>query len=361
MHTLQAPFTIKDILSKAPYNPVLWHLFLKELAAVMQCGSGILSIADFGRQGGFNHLYRYNITSEQQVCFERNLFKAGSFEASIMKQPHQVLFPKQNESLYFDDSVQGAGATVQPCRFGVSFPLNNRYAYCLVLNGSRPAAEPELQAGVQRLQALVPSLQNALWKEQWLSLYNQITMLTGQHVTAYIIVDRKLNVLFSYPVFNRLIADMDCVEIRGKRLAFFNKNTEQHVLALMTGTGCEAMTTQYQCASNAITVIPAHALDGLYGWEFYKNGVVLAFTCSYENSPTLVRLMALYNLTKSEALCALQFIATPSILEIATESHRSTETVRNHVKSIMQKLDVHNQGALMKKLLAIAALYSRAL
>ena len=115
-------------------------------------------------------------------------------------------------------------------------------------------------------------------------------------------------------------------------------------------------TTQSQSASCTITVIPARALDNLYGWEFYKKGVALTFTSNHENSPTLVRLMALYNLTKCEALCALQFIATPSILDIATDSHRSTETVRNHIKSIMKKLDVHNQGALMKKLLAIAAL-----
>lgn len=356
MHTLQAPFTIKDILSKAPYNPVLWHLFLEELAAVMQCDSGILSIADLGRHGVFNHLYRYNVNAEQQSCFERNLGKANSFEASIKKQPYQVLFTKQNGSYRFDHAGKGADMIEQPCRFGVSFPLNSRYAYCLVLNGNRPAAESEVQTGVQRLQALVPSLENALQKEQWLSLYNQISMLTGQHVTAYVIVDRELNVLFSYPVFDRLIADMECVEIQDKHLVFLNKTAERHVLALMTETLYDALSAQYQCASSTITVIPVQALDNLYGWEFYKNGVVLTFTSSHENSPTLVRLMTLYNLTKSEALCALQFIATPSVPEIAAESHRSTETVRNHIKSIMQKLDVHNQGALMKKLLAIAAL-----
>ena len=75
MHTLQAPFTIKDILSKAPYNPVLWHLFLEELTSLMQCDSGFLSIADLGRLGVFHHLYRYNITPEQQSCFVRNFCK----------------------------------------------------------------------------------------------------------------------------------------------------------------------------------------------------------------------------------------------------------------------------------------------
>ncbi len=44
----------------------------------------------------------------------------------------------------------------------------------------------------------------------------------------------------------------------------------------------------------------------------------------------------------------------PTRSDIST--YRYTKKVMNHIKKIMQKIDVHNQGALMKKLLAIAAL-----
>ncbi|MGR8953045.1 MAG: helix-turn-helix transcriptional regulator [Gammaproteobacteria bacterium] len=357
MHPFQVPATILEILSKAPGNPVLWHLFLAELAGAMHCDSGFLSIADLGRDGGIHHLYRYNVAPEQELRFEHNLRKSGSFGACVTKKPYRVFcFNPQRPSFYRDACGAEPDWFQEHCRFGVSLPLNRRYAHCMVLNGGRPAAETELHECAHRLKALVPPLQNALQKEQWFSLYHQITLLTGKHVAAYIIVDQTLNVLFSDPVFNRIIADMDCVEIRGKRLAFSNPATEQRVLASMGGIGCETVTLPNPCASCDITVIPARALDNLYAWEFYKNGVALTFTSRHENSPTLVRLMVLYNLTKGEALCALQFIATPSIPDIAAGTHRSTETVRNHIKSIMQKLDVHNQGALMKKLLAIAAL-----
>lgn len=352
MHILQVPLTIMETLSKAPGNPVLWHLFLAELAEAMQCDSGFLSIVDLGRGGGVHHLHCYNVVPEQQRCFEGNVHKTGSFDASVAQHPCRVFCSNTLSGTL----RSGGGAVRESCRFGVSISLNRRYAYCMYLNSSRPIAEPELQACVHRLQALAPLLKNALWKEQSLSLYSQITLLTGKHVAAYLIVDRSLNVLFSDPVFNRIIADMDCAEIRDKRLAFLNKTTEQRVLALMAGSGCDTVMTQNQCASCAITVIPARALDNLYAWEFYKKGVALAFTRCHESNPTLARLIALYNLTKCEALCALQFVAKPSISAIATDSNRSTETVRNHIKSIMQKLDVHNQGALMKKLLAIAAL-----
>lgn len=352
MHILQVPLTIMETLSKAPGNPVLWHLFLSELVEAMRCDSGLLSIVDLGRDGGVHHLHCCNVAPEQLRCFERNVYKVGSFDASIAKHPYQVFC----SNMLSGTLRSGGGVVSESCRFGVSIPLNRRYAYCMNLNSSRPSAEPELQACGHRLQALVPLLQNALWKEQLLSLYSQITLLTGKHVAAYLIVDRALNVLFSDPVFNRIIADMNCVEIRDERLAFLNKATEQRVLALMAGVGCDTVMTQSQRASYAITVIPARVLDNLYAWEFYKKGVVLTFTRYHENNPTLLRLIALYKLTKFEALCALQFIAKPSISAIAADSNRSTETVRNHIKSIMQKLDVHNQGALMKKLLAIAAL-----
>ena len=357
MLAFQTPFTFKEILSKASGNPVLWHLFLVELAGAMRCDSGFLSIAGLGRNGKVHHLYHYNVTPEQHSCFERNLSKVDSFDVSVTKQPYRVFCSNTlNATFPRDNSGTVPGALGEHCRFGVSLPLNRRYAYCMILHGSFPAAEPELQGCVHRLQALVPLLQLALQKEQWFSLYSQITLLTGKHVAAYIIVDRALNVLFSDPVFNRIIADMNCIEIQGKRLVFLNKTTGQRILALVAGIGCDTVTTQNQCDSCAITVIPARALDNLYAWEFYKKGVILAFANGHENSPALIRLMALYNLTKGEALCALQFIATPSIPDIAASSHRSTETVRNHIKSIMQKLDVHNQGALMKKLLAIASM-----
>ncbi|NOR80520.1 MAG: hypothetical protein GQ529_06750 [Methyloprofundus sp.] len=47
---------------------------------------------------------------------------------------------------------------------------------------------------------------------------------------------------------------------------------------------------------------------------------------------------------------------TPSIHDVATKTYRSQETVRNHIKHTMQKMDVHNQAELMKKLITLAAL-----
>ena len=242
MYTCRVSPTILEILSKAPGNPVLWHLFLAELAAAMRCESGILSIAELGREGGVHPLYRYNVAPKQETPFELNLRKSDSFDARVTQQPYRVFcFDSKRPSFRRDDSGAGPDKFQAPCRFGVSLPLSRRYTHYMALNGSLPATTPELHASVHRLQTLVPPLQNALQKEQWFSLYHQITLLTGKHVTAYVIVDCSLNVLFSDPVFNRIIADMDCVEIRGNRLAFLNKTTEKRVLTLMAGEDCNTV------------------------------------------------------------------------------------------------------------------------
>jgi hypothetical protein len=229
-----------------------------------------LAIADLGDGSGIHHLYRYN-TPQEQYCFDRNLLNQGSFISSVVGHPYRVFCSHTPAGTSSPNDGSLVNFTVEyHCRFGVAIPLNNRYTYCLILTNSHCASEPDLQVGVHQLHGWVPLLQSALQKEQWFSLYSQITLLTGRHVAAYIIVDRALNILFSDPVFNRIIWDMDCVEIWGKRLAFFNKNTEERILELMSGMGCDSVTMQNRCASYDIMVIPARAMDNLYAWEFYK-------------------------------------------------------------------------------------------
>ncbi len=64
MLAIQTPITFKEILSQAPSDPVLWHLFLAELAIAMQCGSGFLSIADLGRESRrFRRNFRFLLTA----------------------------------------------------------------------------------------------------------------------------------------------------------------------------------------------------------------------------------------------------------------------------------------------------------
>jgi DNA-binding CsgD family transcriptional regulator len=80
------------------------------------------------------------------------------------------------------------------------------------------------------------------------------------------------------------------------------------------------------------------------------------FTHENKKNAIIGRLEDIFQLSRCEAICALNFMNTPSIQNIAANTYRSEETIRNHLKRTMQKMDVHNQAELMKKLITLAAL-----
>ena len=177
----------------------------------------------------------------------------------------------------------------------------------------------------------------------------------GDHFDGYIIIDRHLNILFSDPIYTSIISQLDCATISGNRFSMKNPANEQHLLTLIENNQ-GAGSIHNQCHSCQITLIPISSLENLYKWECYKDGFILTFTHDKDKNPTLNRLTEIYQLSRCEAVCALHFMKNPSIPDVATNTYRSQETVRNHIKHTMQKMDVHNQAELMKKLITLSAL-----
>ena len=94
--------------------------------------------------------------------------------------------------------------------------------------------------------------------------------------------------------------------------------------------------------------IPISSLDHLYQWECYKDGFILTFTHENKKNITIDRLEEIYQLSQCEAVGALHFMKTPSIHDIAINTYRSQETIRNHIKHIMQKMDVDSFAELVR-------------
>lgn len=207
----------------------------------------------------------------------------------------------------------------------------------------------------QVLKDIVPSLDQAIHAEQRHKINSQLLNYIGDHFDGYIIVDHKLNILFSDPFYISVIGQLDCIKIAEKRFSMKNPAIEKQLLSLIEKNETTTSILN-QCKTCKITLIPISCLNNLYQWECYKDGFILAFTHNNESNPTLDRLTEIYQLSKCEAVCALHFMKTPSIPDIATGTYRSQETVRNHIKHTMQKMDVHNQAELMKKLITLAAL-----
>jgi DNA-binding CsgD family transcriptional regulator len=144
------------------------------------------------------------------------------------------------------------------------------------------------------------------------------------------------------------------VKISDNRFGMKSPTVEQRLLSLIEKTKKLPFITSAVPARSHL--LPISSLKNLYQWECYKDGFILTFTHDREKNPALERLTEIYRLSRCEAVCALHFMKTPSISDVATNTYRSQETVRNHIKHTMQKMDVHSQAELMKKLITLVAL-----
>lgn len=347
---------LNSILANAPGHPLIWNRFLNELARQLDSDSSALLITDLIDSKNTRFLFSAHIQNEYQAQYENTLNKLDIFNYFISKNPLQVFYNKNLKDDYIEELKDGfTPPNGQIYRFGVSIPCNHYHGLSLFVNRKSAFEVEEQQRVTQVLQDIIPALDEAMHAEQRHKISSQLFNYIGGHFDGYIIVDHKLNIIFSDPIFTSIINQMDCVEISGNRFGMKTPAIERRLLSLIENS--QSSTTIYnQCNSCHITLIPISDLKNLYPWECHKDGYILTFTHEKEKNPAVDRLIEIYHLSRCEAVCALHFMKTPSIPDIATNTYRSQETVRNHIKHTMQKMEVHSQAELMKKLITLAAL-----
>lgn len=343
------------ILSKAPGHPLIWHQFLDELAQQLHCDSAALLVTNLIDSDKTRFLFSAHIQKEYQEQYENNLNRLDDFNHFISKNPLSVFYDQNLNEAHGKDVKAGFIPPDKPLyRFGVSIPCNQKNAISLLLSRSVAFNEAEQLRAKQTLQSLIPSLDEAIHAEQRHKIDSQLRHYLGGHFDSYIIVDHRLNIIFSDPIFGIIINQMDCVKSSQNQFCMKNPAIEQRLLALIEAN--QSASIHNQCHSCQIMMIPISDLKNLYQWECYKDGFILAFTHDKASNPMLDRLMGIYKLSRCEAICAQHFMNNPSIAEIATNTFRSQETVRNHIKHMMQKMNVHSQAELMKKLITLTSL-----
>ena len=356
MALLNENIDLNLLLLNAPGNLLIWNRFLTQLTLQMNCDSSVLLITDLIKRKNTHFLFNAKITQEYQQHYENELNRVDNFNYFISKNPQQVFF---NQNIEYTHKKTVKGKFIQPdgqnYRVGVSIPCNNNHSFNLLANRRKIFDKVEIHKVSQCLERIIPSLKSAMYEEQRLKIKSQLFYFTGVHFDGYIIVDRKLNILFTFPERTSFANQLDCVNISGNQLDIKNPVIKQQLSAMIENNK-KTESIHNQCHSCKITLIPISSLEHLYQWECYKDGFILTFTHENKKNTIIERLEEIYQLSRCEAVCALHFIKTPSIHDIASMTYRSRETIRNHIKHIMQKLDVHNQAELMKKLITLAAL-----
>ena len=345
------------LLASAPGNPLVWTQFLTELCKQLNCDSSCILVTDRNVRKNTHFLFHTDISQEYRQHYEKELNKLDSFNHFISKNPQRVLCNQISENFFTESEKNDfISPNDQKYRFGVSIPCNPNHSVSLLLNRKTLFNDEEKQNITEVLQNIIPSLKTALHAEQRYKISSQLLHYIGDHFDGYVIVDNQLNILFSDPVYSLIISQIESVSISGDCLELKNPTVEQRVLKSLLRQEETTISIYNQCHSCQIIITPISFLQNLYKWECYKGGFILTFTHDKDKNPTVDRLLEIYDLTQCEAICALHFMKTPSVSDVAKNTFRSLETVRNHIKHIMQKMNVHNQAELMKKLLTLATL-----
>jgi len=345
-----------SLLENAPGNPLIWVRFLTQLSQLLNCDSSALLIIDLLKRENTHFRFTANISQKYQELYINKLNKLDSFNYLICKNPRQVFY---NEPLKNSYTIENDSNFINPddqnYRFGISIPCTPNHSFNLIINRKKELNKIDQQRIIKNLQPIITPLEEALHAEQRHKINSQLIQYLGDHFDGYIIVDSDLEILFSDPFYTSIISQYDCVKISENKLSMTNRFIEQQLLALITKNE-EGQSIYNQCHPCQITIIPVSSLKNLYQWECYKNGFILTFTYYKDKNLIIDRLIDIYKLSRCEAICALHFMKTPSISHVAINTFRSQETVRNHIKHTMQKMDVHNQAELMKKLITLVAL-----
>jgi len=344
------------ILANAPGHPQLWNRFLAALIKQLACDSCALLINNLLRSSSSRFLYCANIPIEYREQYENQLNKLDHFNRLICRNPLRVFY-NQTPAETYQESVNDPAFSCdgQNHRFGVAIPCNQNHALSLLLNYRSIAGHQQCQRIIATLKNTLPALEEAIHKDHRHKINSQLRHHLGTPFDSYVIVDQNLNILFSDPVYTAIISQFDCVNITENRFGLTSPIMDQRVRALMQNKQ-EAASIHNQCHSCRLALIPINRLKNLYQWECFQEGFIIAFTHDGEKDPALARLMDIYRLSRCEAICALHFMKTPAIADIAASTYRSQETVRNHLKHVMRKMHVHSQAELMKTLISLAIL-----
>jgi len=342
---------LSDMLNNTSGNTVMWDKFLDCLAQATESESSFMLITDLVHREKTRFLFNFNISEQQLKQYTDDLNRVDTFNYLLSNKPRQVFCNQLNPTTEESSFIDEAGFHY---RLGFSIPCNSLHSLNLCINRKKPFSPKQQEHITSLLQSIIKPLENALRSELQQKIYSQILHKTQNHIDGYLIIDRNLNILFSESLSTTVIDKFHCINISNESIIFNNAHISDR-LSFLIDNNTEA-SIHNQCETCLITLIPMSSLDNLYDWECFKEGFILTFTHDKKNNPILERLTSIHNLSKCEALCALDFMQTSSISEIAETSYRSEATIRNHIKHIMQKMEVHNQAALMKKLVTLAAL-----
>lgn len=348
---------LRDLIAQLPSSPTLWNTLLREAVWATECASGVLLITDL-RNGGNNHSeHVHNVPLEHKQIYESHFNAIDRFNEMLALQPDTVMCTDQLPMERCNEEVEGdfMAPLGYGHRLGVSIACNQRYSINLYLNRDAAFSEAEQVRGSALLGGLVKPLRAALEAERRQAFARALFLESGMldDFVGFAIVDQSRRVMHKEQAFGLAVEGLPELELRGGRLTFQATDLEASYHKTLRGRGSETVHLSNGEQAFELLMLPSRMLTGLLPWERPVEGVLLALYGLERRRFVTSRFRSVYGLTPAETELVINFARKPDLNRLSQSMHRSRETLRNHLKRAMAKLDIHSQAELVRVVTAL--------
>lgn len=348
---------LRDLIAQLPSSPTLWNTLLREAVWATECTSGVLLITDL-RNGGNNHSeHVHNVPLAHKQLYESHFNAIDRFNEMLALQPDRVMCTDRLPVERCNEEVEGD--FMSPLgyghRLGVSIACNQRYSINLYLNRDAAFSEAEQARGGALLGGLVQPLRAALEAERRQAFARALFLESGMldDFVGFAIVDGARRVLHREQGFALAIEGLAELGLQNGRLCIGDASLEA-IFCRMLGGGCsETVALADGEQAFELLMLPSRLLNGLLPWERPVEGVLLALYGLERRRFVSGRFRSVYGLTPAETELVINFARKPDLNQLSVSMHRSRETLRNHLKRAMHKLDIHSQAELVRVVTAL--------
>jgi len=363
-------------LSRAPLQPELWNVFLRELSVACGVGKGALIAHDLAANEHLILASSGDEVAESVALYESHYCQFDEWTARCPKRGPldrffrgEELWPEESmrRSVFYNEFLKPFGTRQMVC-----FATFDKAGVADALSLYRGPQEEDFSAETLAMLALlVPHLETALCTRRRLAgLESRVSDLEGaldRVSSAMILLDGKGRCLLANRAARAILDQRSGLSLERSLLAARGagesaRSREAIAVAIATGEG--------KCtrAAGAVTVSrpgrrPLHVVVAPFRSEWPSLGhslgeamprrtAAIVFLHDPEQKAALPSetLRLLFGLTPAEARLALAMLDGQSLAEAADLHRVGRETVRSQMKAVLQKTGARRQPELVRLL-----------
>jgi len=349
-------------------NPMGWGQVLESLAKITGSKSAAFLSPSNGADA-FSIADGFNLDPSFQQLYQNHYYQYDPTLAVMLKSKNEPVIDhvtkngmqldRENSEVFYNEVMlpQGFHSTIA---FGVNLPNEVKQTFVLMRGKTQDQYASKDIAFLQNIQSHVINSLNISCKFWEAKLLNKISVdFLEQTEVSVILLNPRGEICFISDSAEDEINQINFLGLAKNKIHALDCKQDADLQRLIKSAGSlsgnvaldggGSLTLGDSTHSLQLAITPSNAITqelSAYG----EPGYVAIVLSSYHAKPALLGdpLMALFDLTEMEADVMSKIVNGMSVQEIAAKKHRSVDTIRSQLKSIMKKTNTKRQVDLVR-------------